>query len=139
MTSRPTDRELLGEVACLEPGCGGVEYVYRSKRKGRHLYGRCSNCGINQKTGKNVQDRLAAFVPVGSLGKQAAPEPSQTDPEPSQTEPQTEPATVQDFDPTQAPAVPDRAPRPKTGLFGLALGLLFLLSLPLAFIGAASK
>jgi hypothetical protein len=139
--SRPTDqREVLGEVRCVEPGCGGVEYVYRSKRKGRHLYGRCANCGINQKTGKAAQERLAQFQPVGSL----AAGPSQTDPEPTQTAletvPATEPATVDDFDPTHAPMVPDRATdRPRTGPWGLVLGLLFLLSVPLAFLGAAAK
>lgn len=139
--SRANDhREVLGEVRCIEPGCGGVEYVYRSKRKGHHLYGRCVNCGINQKTGKAAQERLANFQPVGSL----ASGPSQTEPEPSQTAPETvpptEPATVDDFDPTHAPTVPDQAPdRKRTGPWGLVIGLLFLLSVPVAFLGAATK
>lgn len=66
MAKQSTDnRECLGEVRCLE--CSGTEYVYRSKRRGAHLYGRCPSCGINQRTGQAAQARLAKYVPVGTL------------------------------------------------------------------------
>lgn len=47
----------LGRVDCQ--GCEGECSVHQTKRgKGQFLYTRCSNCGVDQRTGPAVQTRL---------------------------------------------------------------------------------
>lgn len=150
MAKKPSNTNpLLGEVQCQD--CGGPEYVYQSKRRGNYLYGRCPECGINQKTGKAAQARLAAYVPVGSLGASEAvqtPDPMPT-PTPTQTgrkevttnapdddlytdgpvTVQTEPETDDEPAPVAVVTEPDRKPG---GVFGLIFGLVLVL-LPALF------
>ncbi|MBE0507793.1 MAG: hypothetical protein IBX50_13965 [Marinospirillum sp.] len=47
---------VLGVCEC--PECGGQASVMQSKRRGRHLYTNCSSCGLDQRTGAEVQNRL---------------------------------------------------------------------------------
>lgn len=47
--------EVLGQIRCLD--CGGVANVMQSLRRGVHLYARCPDCGIDQKTGVKPQTR----------------------------------------------------------------------------------
>lgn len=47
---------VLGTVACS--GCGGQATVKQVKRRGKHLYTQCVECGIDQRTGKAVQNEI---------------------------------------------------------------------------------
>lgn len=141
--SKQSTNPLLGEVRCDD--CGGVRYVYQSKRKGKHLYTRCGACGIDQRTGAAPQAKMAQYVPVGTLATE--PEPAQTAPEPA---PDPTPATDTDgqdvfftgdpvtIEPTPEPdsePVPDQ-PEPKRGggIGGLIFGLLLILAPALALL-----
>ena len=47
---------VLGTVECS--GCGGQATVKQTKRRGNYLYSQCVECGIDQRTGKQVQNAL---------------------------------------------------------------------------------
>lgn len=47
---------VLGTVECS--GCGGQATVKQTKRRGNYLYSQCIECGIDQRTGKQVQNAL---------------------------------------------------------------------------------
>lgn len=47
---------ILGTVECS--GCGGQATVKQTKRRGNYLYSQCIECGIDQRTGKQVQNTL---------------------------------------------------------------------------------
>lgn len=47
---------VLGTVVC--GGCGGQATVKQVKRRGKHLYTQCVECGIDQRTGKAVQNEI---------------------------------------------------------------------------------
>lgn len=47
---------VLGTVVCS--GCGGQATVKQTKRRGQYLYSQCVECGIDQRTGKQVQNAL---------------------------------------------------------------------------------
>ena len=47
---------VLGTVACS--GCGGQATIKQTKRRGNYLYSQCIECGIDQRTGKQVQNTL---------------------------------------------------------------------------------
>ncbi|MCG2581921.1 MAG: hypothetical protein KA296_13700 [Marinobacter sp.] len=86
MARRP-DSEALGKTDCPTPGCDHQVLVFRTKRRGHHLYARCPDCGPLQSTSKAAQAHFAKALD-GS-------EPSQTVPaKPSQTVPEAE-----DYDP----------------------------------------
>lgn len=48
--------EVLGHIDCETCGCPSS--VMQARRKGAHLYTRCDNCGLDQRTGAAVQNRL---------------------------------------------------------------------------------
>lgn len=107
----------LGRIKCQE--CGGIAGVYQAKRKGNHLYTRCGECGVDQKTGKAFQGRLWKQT-EWNPGLQPIKPDNVTE---SETEAETE--TVTDFDPTETEPETDAEPS-KTGGAGLkvALGVL---------------
>lgn len=47
---------VLGTVVCS--GCGGQATVKQTKRRGQYLYTQCVECGIDQRTGKAVQNQV---------------------------------------------------------------------------------
>ena len=47
---------ILGTVVCS--GCGGQATVKQTKRRGQYLYTQCVECGIDQRTGKAVQNEI---------------------------------------------------------------------------------
>lgn len=47
---------VLGTVECS--GCGGQATIKQTKRRGNYLYSQCVECGIDQRTGKQVQNTL---------------------------------------------------------------------------------
>lgn len=47
---------VLGTVECS--GCGGQATIKQAKRRGNYLYSQCIECGIDQRTGKQVQNTL---------------------------------------------------------------------------------
>lgn len=47
--------DVLGYAPC---GCGKKKQVMQAKRKGDHLYSRCDDCGLDQRTGARVQQKL---------------------------------------------------------------------------------
>ena len=48
---------VLGYAQC---GCGKEMQVMQSTRRGDHLYSRCDDCGLDQRTGQRVQQWLWA-------------------------------------------------------------------------------
>ena len=48
--------EVLGKIDCET--CDGSADVMQARRKGAHLYTRCGSCGLDQRTGAAVQNRL---------------------------------------------------------------------------------
>ena len=46
----------LGHIDCAE--CGGRAEVKQAKRRGAHLYSNCEVCGIDQRNGRPIQNRL---------------------------------------------------------------------------------
>ncbi len=132
----------LGRIKC---DCGKVASVYQAKRKGAHLYSRCPDCGLDQRTGKRVQERLYWLTDwnggkpptkpegVGEsrpewLDDQSKPEPeSKPKPEPEK------PVAVTDWEPEKPEAVRSARSaeltenKPNGGLKVLAGVLLFAL------------
>jgi hypothetical protein len=47
--------EILGYAPCAESGCEQQAAILQARRKGAHLYTRCPDCGIDQRTGKQRQ------------------------------------------------------------------------------------
>lgn len=47
---------VLGTMVC--GGCGGQATVKQAKRRGQYLYTQCLECGIDQRTGKAVQNEI---------------------------------------------------------------------------------
>lgn len=47
---------VLGTVVCS--GCGGQATVKQTKRRGNYLYTQCVECGMDQRTGKAVQNEV---------------------------------------------------------------------------------
>ncbi|MFC6631669.1 hypothetical protein [Microbulbifer taiwanensis] len=136
--------EILGYMPCPETGCSQQAAVMQAKRKGAHLYTRCPDCGIDQRTGKARQLNIwrATTWKVdpptppanieGDLVAGEKPKPKQTaiqedwSPEleaREQAAAQTAPAT--DSEPK---------PKPKTGLVIAGIGLLAGLGLVAASI-----
>ena len=109
MARRP-DSEALGSVSCPTPGCDQSALVFRTKRRGHHLYARCPDCGPLQSTSKAAQAHFAQALDRS--------EPSQTDaPEPSQTVQDTD-----DYDPGEILDEPTETPRNRhRSPFGLLL------------------
>jgi len=55
--------EVVGEIVCE---CGRCAYVEQTRRKGDFVQVRCSACGVDQRTGKTVQERWKSIMkPVG--------------------------------------------------------------------------
>ena len=46
----------LGHIDCK--GCGGRAEVKQAKRRGAHLYSNCEACGLDQRNGRHIQNRL---------------------------------------------------------------------------------
>lgn len=120
MPRRP-DSEAIARGACITAGCDQTILVFRTRRRGHHLMGRCPECQTIQGTGKAVQTALQAIVD----GPEPTPEPSNavavTAPEPSAA------PVSDDYDPgetvptTTQPAATDRPGR--GGLFVLTLAI----------------
>lgn len=51
-----SNNEVLGTVQC--PECGGQASVMQTRRRGGYLYTKCVQCGLDQRTGKAVQNRI---------------------------------------------------------------------------------
>lgn len=121
----------LGRIAC---DCGKVASVYQAKRKGAHLYSRCPNCGLDQRTGKRVQEKLYWLTDWNEGRKPPMPE-GVTETKPDWlTEKKTEPqpkkpaATEQDYVPDSVSETEQLTEKqPKTGLKA-GVGLLLIMA-----------
>ena len=101
MARRP-DSEALGSVSCPTPGCDQSALVFRTKRRGHHLYARCPDCGPLQSTSKAAQAHFAQALDRS---------------EPSQTVQDTD-----DYDPGEILDEPTETPRNRPrSPFGLLL------------------
>jgi len=80
MARRP-DSEALGKTDCPTPGCDHQVLVFRTNRRGHHLYARCPDCGPLQSTSKAAQAHFAGALDRSGPSQTAKPEPSQTVPE----------------------------------------------------------
>lgn len=133
MAKRP-DSEAIAQGPCITGGCDQTMLVFKTKRRGHYLMGRCPECKSIQGTGKAVQAALQAVVD----GK--AP-PSETVTEPAQPTKKAAPETVKptteqpDYDPGEVVA-DDQPQTAKQGgggglvILGLTvLGAVFALSL----------
>lgn len=113
MARRP-DSDALGTVECPTPGCDQVALVFRSNRRGNHLYARCPDCKTMQNTSKAAQAHFAKALdrsePSAKPSQTAKPKPSETVPD----QDDFDPGEIQD-EPTKAPQTRRRSP------FGLLL------------------
>lgn len=118
MARRP-DSEAIASGECITPGCGQTMLVFRTKRRGHYLMGRCPDCKSIQGTGKAVQSALQGVVDGSGPPETVSNEPSEVV---ATTKP--EPATAEDFDPGEPS---DQAPEPtnqRQGRGGLVILLL---------------
>lgn len=60
---KKTQLEQIGELPC---GCGRLAYVEQTNRKGGFVQLRCGACGVDQRTGKELQTHwLESLKPIG--------------------------------------------------------------------------
>ena len=60
---KKTQLEQIGEIPCA---CGRVAYVEQTNRKGGFIQLRCGACGVDQRTGKELQAKwLESLKPIG--------------------------------------------------------------------------
>lgn len=114
MARRP-DSEALGKTDCPTPGCDQTVLVFRTNRRGHHLYARCPDCGPLQSTSKPAQAHFAKALDRSGPSQTAKPEPSETV------------QTAEDYDPGEIVDEPKPTPsnrhRSPIGLLLLALAV----------------
>ncbi len=88
--------EILGRVDCFT--CGERSAVMQTKRKGAHLYTRCSSCGLDQRTGAKVQQKI--WNEAEWLGLPPTPPENVIPNKPIESQPKAEQTGAEDFDPT---------------------------------------
>lgn len=96
MPRRP-DSDALGRTDCPTPGCDQTVLVFRTNRRGHHLYARCPDCGPLQSTSKPAQAHFAKALDGSEPSDKAAPKPSRKAEPPEDFDPgeiQDEPETV---------------------------------------------
>ena len=117
----------LGRIKC---NCGKTASVYQAKRKGAHLYSRCPDCGLDQRTGARVQNRLYWETDFNGGGKPPRPEGvSESPPEKvTETEPKKPAAGSGDYVPPGEPVTEKvTETEPKNGLKA-GVGLIFIMA-----------
>ena len=124
--------EVLGSIPC---DCGRNADVMQTKRAGKHLYSRCADCGLDQRTGAKVQTRL--WLETEWRNGVKPPRPSNVSE--SATKPATETATekpssggaFEDFEPDTLAAekATNEATKNKPkGRFGVVAGGLLIIT-----------
>lgn len=91
----------LGTIKCPTCSTEGAD-VRQTKRKGHHLYWQCGECGLNQPTGKVIQERLWRETEF-----HAGAQPLR----PSNVAADAERATLPEFDPTEPEEQPNAEPQ----------------------------
>lgn len=123
--------EILGYMPCAEEGCEEQAAIMQALRKGAHLYTRCPECGLDQRSGRQRQlniwraakwkgepptppSNIEAFLVTGEKPK---PKPRAIEPDWSpdeEVEPQAAPQKAGAGEPNGKPAA---------GVFLAGLGL----------------
>ena len=117
MARRP-DSEAIARGPCITKGCDKTILVFKTKRRGHYLMGRCPDCKTIDGTGKAVQEGLQAIVD----GTATEPTPTkETPPEPAMTPAET----LEDYDPGESLPDPETKPTKKAG-GGVGLFMLFI-------------
>lgn len=114
MARRP-DSEAIARGPCITKGCDQTILVFRTKRRGNYLMGRCPDCKAIDGTGKAVQNGLQAIV--DGTATEQAPEPAKAPQKPPEAA-----LAGEDFDPGEITNDTTTEPTPKKGgAAGLAL------------------
>lgn len=114
--SNPT----LGVIDCPTCSTPGAE-VRQTKRRGARLYWQCSECGLNQPTGANIQATLWQQTQWSEGAAPLRPGNVSSEPKEAETLPEFDPNETQE-EATQASAAQPKQPQGR----GRGVGLLML-------------
>ncbi|AYM04226.1 hypothetical protein D8911_14580 (plasmid) [Levilactobacillus brevis] len=109
--------EIIGYMPCTGAGCDQRAAIMQATRKGAHLYTRCTDCGLDQRTGKRVQLaiwRAATWkgeppTPPANIegelvaGEKPKPKPTAIEPDWSPEQETAKPAAAQEAEPNRKP------------------------------------
>jgi len=116
--------DVLGYAPCE---CGKKKQVMQAKRKGDHLYTRCDDCGLDQRTGGRVQQKIWNSTEwINGPPKKPENVDITVKVDREQVAKPSNNKALEDFDPTETLTESDRKSKPKGRILPILGGLLTL-------------